>query len=163
VRVGTLATTDYADASFDLVYMSHVLEHLPDPVFALRRCRQLLVPGGRLVLVYPNPEALTARIHGHHSCVFEPPRHLVLPPARALRQLLRTAGFTAARVGTLARHAALYFAASRAVREGRRWDWARPAAPSATDRAFAAAEGLLVRAGVAAGEEVVARAQVPPA
>jgi len=53
IRVGTLLTTDYPPASFQLVYMSHVLEHLPQLERSLRRCFELLAPGGRLFAAYP--------------------------------------------------------------------------------------------------------------
>jgi SAM-dependent methyltransferase len=43
----------YADASFDLVLTSDVLEHVPDYRLALRESRRVLVPGGRHVLTVP--------------------------------------------------------------------------------------------------------------
>lgn len=42
------------DERFDLVMMIHAFEHFPDPRLALRRCRALLKPAGRLYLVVPN-------------------------------------------------------------------------------------------------------------
>lgn len=73
VRVGTLATAGYPAGCFDLVYMSHVFEHLASPTRALEQCFELLGPSGRLVLVYPNPRAFSVRRFGSCSCVFEPP------------------------------------------------------------------------------------------
>jgi 2-polyprenyl-3-methyl-5-hydroxy-6-metoxy-1,4-benzoquinol methylase len=40
---------------FDVVVLSHVLEHMLDPVGALRAVLGLLRPGGHLVLAVPNP------------------------------------------------------------------------------------------------------------
>jgi SAM-dependent methyltransferase len=159
VTVGTLESADYPPGTFDLVYMSHVLEHLPDPARALRRCLGLLAPAGRLVAVYPNPWALTVRLFGRFSCVFEPPRHLVLPAAPAAVSLLRTLGFADPRAGTAARHATSYFAASRVQRAGARWDWTRPRPPAPVDRVLAATEVVLVALGRPLGEEVVVRAR----
>jgi len=154
IRVGTLESTDFPAESFDVVYMSHVFEHLARPAAALRRSLELLRPGGRLVLVYPNPLSLT----GGFSCVFEPPRHLVLPPLRAVRLLLREAGFDAVSACTTARHAAVQLAASRALRAGVGWDWTRPGRPRVADRVFGIAEGVLAGVGLAVGEEIVVRA-----
>jgi SAM-dependent methyltransferase len=42
-----------ADASFDFVYSSHVLEHLEDPARALRTWWRVVKPGGYLILYLP--------------------------------------------------------------------------------------------------------------
>jgi 2-polyprenyl-3-methyl-5-hydroxy-6-metoxy-1,4-benzoquinol methylase len=54
---------DYqTDRRFDTIVFSHVLEHVADPVAALRRLGALLSPGGRLYVVVPNAEAPSRRI-----------------------------------------------------------------------------------------------------
>jgi hypothetical protein len=115
------------------------------------------------VLVYPNPEAMTVRLHGRYSCVFEPPRHLVLPPVGSVALLLREAGFTGVRPRTTAREAATYLAASRALAAGRTWDWTRPRPPGLRDRLLALVEGLLVALRLPVGEEVLVSARKPGA
>ena len=54
---------DYeTDRRFDTIIFSHVLEHVIDPVVALRRLGELLTPGGQLYVVVPNAEAPSRRI-----------------------------------------------------------------------------------------------------
>lgn len=70
--------------AFDLISMSHVLEHLPDPLKYLRRLREKwLTPQGFLLLEVPN-------LYGHQS--FEIP-HLTAFSALTLHEMLRQAGF----------------------------------------------------------------------
>lgn len=40
--------------SYDVIALFHVLEHLPDPVGTLRRCRRMLAAEGRLVVEVPD-------------------------------------------------------------------------------------------------------------
>jgi len=161
IRVGTLLTTDYAPASFQLVYMSHVLEHLPQLERSLRRCFELLAPGGRLFAAYPNPHALSARWHGRVSCVWDPPRHLILPTARGLRRLLESVGFVAIRTWTSALRAEAYRGAT--VRHARGERGFGTGGPSASDRAFAAVERVMVGMGSNVGEEILVVAHRPGA
>lgn len=48
--------------AWDCVVLTHVLEHLPDPVGALTKIRNLLKPGGIGVLEFPNIDAFDARL-----------------------------------------------------------------------------------------------------
>lgn len=43
----------YDDEQFDHVYSFHAIEHIVDAAGALREMQRVLVPGGRLLLVYP--------------------------------------------------------------------------------------------------------------
>lgn len=46
--------SEVADASFDVVIASHVIEHLANPLKALVELQRVLRPGGRLVLIVPD-------------------------------------------------------------------------------------------------------------
>ncbi len=62
VETSDIAGFRGAPASWDVVLLTHVLEHLPDPVGALRKIRELLAPGGIGVLEFPNIDALDAKL-----------------------------------------------------------------------------------------------------
>ena len=73
------------EARFGLVSMSHVLEHLPDPVGYLTHLREcVLTPDGWLLLEVPN-------LYAHDS--FEVAHLLAFSP-HTLREALRRSGFT---------------------------------------------------------------------
>lgn len=62
VEVSDIAGFRGAPGSWDVVLLTHVLEHLPDPVGALRKIRELLAPDGIGVLEFPNIDALDGKL-----------------------------------------------------------------------------------------------------
>jgi 2-polyprenyl-3-methyl-5-hydroxy-6-metoxy-1,4-benzoquinol methylase len=80
-------------ASFDAITMDNVLEHLAEPVQALRRCRELLAPEGLLWMATPNFSSTGLSTYGIDWVGLEAPRHLVLWTPESLVRALRSAGF----------------------------------------------------------------------
>ena len=93
VRLGGVEALDPATERFDGITMSHVLEHVHDPIDGLRRCAALLRPGGWVWIETPNVEAPGHARYGRHWRGLEAPRHLVIWSARALERALRATGF----------------------------------------------------------------------
>ncbi|MEQ9552872.1 MAG: class I SAM-dependent methyltransferase [Coleofasciculus sp. G3-WIS-01] len=61
---------------YDIVVMTHVLEHTIDPVLALHNAMLLLAPNGKLVIETPNNEALGLKWAGITWFSLRVPRHL---------------------------------------------------------------------------------------
>ena len=80
-----------------VVTMFHVLEHLHEPVSYLRSARDLLVPGGRLVIQVPNASSWQFLMFGEHWNGVDVPRHLVNYRQRDLEHLLDYCGFEVVR------------------------------------------------------------------
>jgi SAM-dependent methyltransferase len=93
VEQGLLDDDLFQEASFDAITMSHVIEHLHDPIATLRRCFRILKPGGKLWIATPNLDAPGHRAYGVHWRALEPPRHLVIFTLGSLHQACRKAGF----------------------------------------------------------------------
>jgi 2-polyprenyl-3-methyl-5-hydroxy-6-metoxy-1,4-benzoquinol methylase len=93
VRAGTLEAAAYQPRSFDAVTLSHVLEHVHDPVATLRTCRELVRADGVLWLATPNCASPGHERYGRAWRGLEPPRHLVLFTPPALVQALERARF----------------------------------------------------------------------
>jgi 2-polyprenyl-3-methyl-5-hydroxy-6-metoxy-1,4-benzoquinol methylase len=117
-RCATLPGSGEAAGRFDHVLLSHVLEHLHDPVAALAEAKSLLASGGRLWISLPNPASEGLRRFGRHWRGLEPPRHLVLYVAPRLAGLLGAAGFTRVALLPAEEAAFFYFRQSQAIRRG---------------------------------------------
>jgi SAM-dependent methyltransferase len=76
VHAGDLLGAPFAPGEFDCVTAFHVLEHVPDPVAAVRRMLEWLAPSGLLVIEVPNAGGLGARLFGRAWSGLELPRHL---------------------------------------------------------------------------------------
>lgn len=97
VRSGTLSDHSFSDASFDLVTLWDVIEHVPDPKVELREIRRILKPKGLLVVNYPDFGSLVAKILGR-KWPFLLSVHLVYYTRRTLRLQLSKAGFKVVRI-----------------------------------------------------------------
>lgn len=89
------------EGRFDVVRLADVLEHTLEPARMLRRCRDLLVPGGELILNLPNPErALSSKIYGIHWPGLHLPFHRYHFPPAAIKAALAENGFTVKKLMT---------------------------------------------------------------
>ncbi len=79
--------------SVQLVTCFQTIEHLPDPLEMCREAWRLLRPGGALFLVGHNRRALSAKILGRKSPIFDIEHLQIFSPA-SLRNLLQASGFT---------------------------------------------------------------------
>jgi SAM-dependent methyltransferase len=84
-------------ASCDGVVFSHVMEHLVDPVGALRHAATLLKPGGLLFCEVPNNESLVARQSGLAWEHLDIPRHINFFTEQSLVALVTSAGLAVRR------------------------------------------------------------------
>jgi 2-polyprenyl-3-methyl-5-hydroxy-6-metoxy-1,4-benzoquinol methylase len=89
ILCGDFLTAPLPEASFDLVTLFDVLEHLDRPREVLRKCGRLLKPGGVLFLQVPNYGALGRRLFGAYWIHIDAPRHLVHFTRRTIAPLLR--------------------------------------------------------------------------
>lgn len=97
VRLGGLETVADRRDRYDAITLSHVIEHLHDPVAALATICSILKPGGRLVIETPNIDAIGRSLYGPNWRGLEPPRHLVIFNRRGLARTLARSGFEAIR------------------------------------------------------------------
>ena len=100
VHHGDFRTLPLPEAGFDVVIMSELIEHLPEPIEFLRRAGTLLRPGGLLYITTPHGRGLSGRFLKASWSLLCPPDHLQLFSVDSMRRLLADAGFHAPRIYT---------------------------------------------------------------
>jgi len=81
-------------ASFDVITMWHVLEHVSDIKERMAQLKNLLKPEGTLIVALPNCEAYDAKKYGKFWAGYDLPRHLYHFTKSDVKLLSETYGFT---------------------------------------------------------------------
>lgn len=98
VATGTLEGAEYPAATFDVVTLWEVIEHLPEPLSTLREIHRVLKPGGFLALSTPDARSPVSQLLGRRWPGWRKvPEHLFFFDRRTLRKLLGDAGFEVAK------------------------------------------------------------------
>lgn len=130
LRHGDLISAALPAESFDAVTMSHVVEHLADPIGLLVEIRRVLKVGGRLVVTTPNTDGIGHRKFGPDWFGIDAPRHLHLFCRGALSELIRRAGLETVWLGSTSANADVFIGASYTINENNRHRMGHQPAPS---------------------------------
>lgn len=151
---------------FDLITLSHVIEHVPDPLATLRQLAALLTPNGQLMVTTPNVKGLGARLFGPAWRGLEPPRHFNVFSPQSLAEAVRSAGLHVDVQTTHVRLARGIFYLSTLARRGHRDLENRHRKSSRPLKiagyCFQLLEAALVRVLPGAGEELYCVASIAP-
>ena len=85
-------------AQFDVVCLFQVFDHIPDPAALLYECFRLLRPGGLVLCINHNVEALSSRLLGERSPIIDV-EHTYLYSPRTMEKLFEKHGFNLLRQG----------------------------------------------------------------
>jgi 2-polyprenyl-3-methyl-5-hydroxy-6-metoxy-1,4-benzoquinol methylase len=161
IHSGTLKDQQFPDDQFDAVTMSHVIEHVHDPIALISECMRILKPNGMLVVITPNACSFGHAFYGGNWVALEPPRHLHIFTPSALLGAARLAGFSRMEAFSSIRGAEWIVLSSQMIRRtGRGHDlganlWLR----RRWARAFQAIEAAALHFNGTIAEEIVLRAR----
>ena len=88
----------FADRSFNVVIIKHIVEHLPDPDKAIREIGRVTQPGGTLILATPNLDSLLKPWKGDRWIGYQDPTHISLKRPAEWVSFIEEAGFTIKRI-----------------------------------------------------------------
>lgn len=102
VHQGRIEDADLGQSRFDAVMLIQTIEHLADPMRALKAIQRLLVPGGLLLIVTDNTGSLDFAIaKRRHWGGYHWPRHWYLFNASSLKELATRSGFETVDISTM--------------------------------------------------------------
>jgi SAM-dependent methyltransferase len=96
----TIDEASLPESSFNAVTMFYVLEHLTDPLNALRKIHNLLAPGGALIIRVPHTTPVVRLLSALKisNNLYDAPFHLFDFSPSSIIRLLEKSGFTSIRV-----------------------------------------------------------------
>lgn len=98
VKKGILETVRLAPASFDVVTLFDVFEHLKDPAAELQQIHRILKKDGLLVLATGDSGSFWAKLAGKKWTFYNPPQHIFYFNQVNVRRLLEENGFKVERI-----------------------------------------------------------------
>jgi SAM-dependent methyltransferase len=118
---GTLEQAQFPSESFDVITLSHVIEHVPDPLALLRECSRLLRPCGKVIITTPNSESLGRMIFKRAWREWDPPRHFFLLSCQRMRSLAELSELEITVLRTTSCPAAQMWLISKSIRLNGTW------------------------------------------
>ncbi len=112
---GDVFSSALDDQRFDVVTISHVLEHVTDPQALLKRAEALMYPGGVLWVALPNPRSLGLRIFGAAWRGLHVPFHLCIPSQNRLMLLMQSTEFCSIKMMRRGAHSRRLWSDSAAI------------------------------------------------
>jgi glycosyltransferase involved in cell wall biosynthesis/SAM-dependent methyltransferase len=113
--------------TFDLVTMTHVLEHVKAPGALLHRLRRAIRPGGAILIEVPNADDALLKLFGGYYRPLCPGDHVSFFDEASLRSLLEGSGFSVMTMASPAHARDLVYASALSAVDftrslaGRRW------------------------------------------
>lgn len=95
---GMLETAELPAHAFDVVYFNNLIEHVPDPLRFLEKCKQLLRPGGFIYGNTPDHLSLDRFVFGRYWAGYHYPRHTFVFDHDNMVAILRKCGYEQIRV-----------------------------------------------------------------
>lgn len=84
--------SSFPDATYDVITMWHVLEHVHDLHGAIYQLKRVLKPEGKIFVAVPNHESYDANFYGSFWAAYDVPRHLHHFSPFAMKNLMEKNG-----------------------------------------------------------------------
>lgn len=89
---------EFPESSFDIITLSHVIEHVTDPVSVLKRLGEWLKPDGLMFIATPDVCSIGQRLFGARWQYYLPDEHLYLFNEESMKRAVSAAGLEVIKV-----------------------------------------------------------------
>jgi len=96
LNVDLISAEDFVQKNhqqFDLIVLSHVLEHLLDPSDVLKKFNSFLNPGGKIIVLVPNQASFCRKFFGRYWGWWQVPVHVNHFSINAMKKLSEKTGY----------------------------------------------------------------------
>ena len=93
VKQGMIQDAGCENEFFDVIRLSNVVEHLPDPKATFREIQRILKPDGIVYITVPNTRSLVFQLFRDNWYALDPPRHVISYSPKTLNVLAEATGF----------------------------------------------------------------------
>jgi len=93
VKQGMLEEARFDAGFFDVIRLSNVVEHLPNPKNSFREIHRILKADGRVYVTVPNTRSLVFRLFRENWYALDVPRHVISYSPKTLEVLAAATGF----------------------------------------------------------------------
>lgn len=100
ISAGVMRPGLFDKEQFDIVCMFQLLDHIPEPGLLLDECRRILRPGGLVLILNHNIDAVSARLLGSRSPIVDI-EHTFLYGMRTLPRIVESRGFEVKETGAV--------------------------------------------------------------
>lgn len=94
IKTDKLTDAKFESDYFDVVNIRGVIEHLPDPMAALKETYRILKKGGIVAINTPNIDSLCGKLYREKSRLVAPKYHIYYFSTRTISRMLAEAGFS---------------------------------------------------------------------
>lgn len=98
----------FSPEQFDIICMFHLFDHIPDPGKLLDECLKILKPGGLILFLNHNVEAVSAKVFKNRSSIFNI-EHTYLYSPKTLKLIAEKHGYGTKEVGSVLNRFSLNF------------------------------------------------------
>lgn len=153
VKLGSLDEQKFPTNYFDVITLSHVIEHVYDPLELIKECFRILKPDGKMVLSTPNNKSLGHKYFKENWRGLEPPRHIHIFTRKSIIKILIDSGFGEFNLTTISRIARYIFFSGLNIKKQRQGKISMH--NKIVAKLFLLLEWNLIKFGLFVGEELI--------